>query len=103
MRDECRLDLRGRDAVAGDLHDVVDAAHQPEVPVLVAPRAVAGEIPAGIPAPVRLAVALVVLVDAAEHRGPRLRKDEVAGTAERHGLSVLIDDVRAHTDRKSVV
>ena len=34
--DQRRLDLGGRDAVAGDVHHVVDAAEQPEVAVLVA-------------------------------------------------------------------
>ena len=42
--DERRLDLDRRDAVARDVHHVVDAAEQPEVAVLVDPRAVAGEV-----------------------------------------------------------
>ena len=33
VRHQRRLDLGGRDAVAGDVHDVVDAAEQPEVAV----------------------------------------------------------------------
>ena len=44
MVDERRLDLDRRDAVAGHVHHVVDAAEQPEVAVLVDPRAVAGEV-----------------------------------------------------------
>ena len=42
--DERRLDLHRRDAVAGDVHDVVDAPEQPEVAVGVDPGAVAGEV-----------------------------------------------------------
>src|SRR5439155_13388207 len=86
MRDERGLDFGGRDAVPGDLHDVVDTSHEPEVAVLVASGAVAGEVLPGVAAPVRLAVALVVLVDAAEHRGPRPREHEIAGAAKRHRL-----------------
>ena len=69
--DERRLDLGRRDAVAGDVHDVVDAAEQPEVAVVVALGAVAGEVPAGEARPVRLRVALGVAPDAAQHRRPR--------------------------------
>ena len=38
------LDLDGADAVAGDVHHVVDPPEQPEVAVLVASGAVAGEV-----------------------------------------------------------
>ena len=44
VRHERRLDLGRGDAVAGDVDDVVDAAHQPEVAVLVGLRAVAREV-----------------------------------------------------------
>ena len=46
VRDQRRLDLGGRDAVAGDVHDVVDPAEQPQVAVVVLLRAVAGEVAA---------------------------------------------------------
>ena len=52
--DERALDLDRRDPVAGDVHDVVYAPEQPEVPVLVDPRAVSREIDAGIARPVGL-------------------------------------------------
>ncbi len=42
--DERALDFGGRDAVAADVHHVVDAAHEPEIAVLVAAAAVAGEV-----------------------------------------------------------
>src|SRR5688500_14488661 len=48
MRDQGRLDLGGRDAVAGDVHHVVDAAEKPVVALLVALAAVAGEVPARV-------------------------------------------------------
>ena len=44
MRDERAFDFGGAEAVAGDVEHVVDAADDPEVAVLVAPRAVAGEV-----------------------------------------------------------
>ena len=44
--DQRRLDLGGRDPVAGHVHDVVDPAEQPEVAVVVELGAVAGEVPA---------------------------------------------------------
>ena len=45
VRDERRLDLGGREPVARHVHDVVDAAEQPDVAVLVEVGAVAGEVP----------------------------------------------------------
>ena len=44
--DQGGLDLGGGEPVAGDVHDVVDAAEQPDVAVLVLLRAVAGEVEA---------------------------------------------------------
>ena len=54
-----------------DEHDVVDAAEQPEVAVVVALGAVAREVLAVEAAPVRVAVALGIAPDAAQHRRPR--------------------------------
>ena len=81
---ERRLDLDGADAVAGDVHDVIDPPEQPEVAVEVALGAVAREVHAREAAPVRRPVALGVAVDAAEHRRPGSLEDEVATLAERH-------------------
>ena len=64
-----------------DVHHVVDPAEQPEVAVVVELGAVAGEVAAVEPAPVRLAVALGVAVDAAQHRRPRPGEREVAAAA----------------------
>ena len=69
--DEGGLDLGRRDAVARDVHDVVDPAEQPQVPVLVELGPVAGEVAALESAPVGLLVALGVAVDPAQHRRPR--------------------------------
>ena len=59
-----RLDLGGAHAVAGDVDDVVDAADDPVVAVLVAAAAVTGEVVAGVLAEVGLVEALRVAVDA---------------------------------------
>ena len=42
--DDRRLDLGGREPVAGDVDDVVDPADHPEVVVLVAARGVADQV-----------------------------------------------------------
>ena len=77
------LDLGRRHPVAGDVHDVVDPAEQPEVAVVVLLRAVAGEVAAGEARPVGLLVALVVAPQGAQHRRPRLGQDEVAARRRR--------------------
>ena len=92
--DERRLDLDRRDAMAGDVHHVVDAAEQPEVAVLVDARAVAGEVDVAVARPVRVDVAVVLLVEAAQHRGPRLAQHEVAAAARADLLAGLVVDRR---------
>ncbi len=44
MRDERRLDLHGAETVPGDIEHIVDAPHDPVVPVLVAMSAIAGNV-----------------------------------------------------------
>jgi hypothetical protein len=63
------LDLGGAEAVAGDVEHVVDAPGDPVVAVLVAARAVAGEVVAGILLEVGVDEALVVAVDGAHLAG----------------------------------
>src|SRR5258708_15195296 len=75
VRDESRLDLHGSQPMAGDVDDVVHPSHDPEVPVGVTPRAVARAVDARKPLPVLLDVAVGVLVDRTQHRGPRLLDD----------------------------
>ena len=47
MRHQRRFDLHRAEPMAGDVQHVVDAAHDPEVAVLVAVRAVAGDVDSG--------------------------------------------------------
>src|SRR5699024_11116586 len=77
---EGRLDLGCGDPVAGDVHDVVDPAEDPQVAVGVPLGAVAGEVVAllGEAGPVGVAIALHIAPDAAEHGGPRLGDHQVA-------------------------
>ncbi len=93
--DERRLDLRGRDAVARHVHDVVDAAEQPDVAVVILLGAVAGEVEAVPPGPVGLLEPFRVAPDAAEHRRPGLGEHHVATAPVRHGLGIVVDDVGA--------
>ena len=84
VADERALDLGRADAVAGDVHHVVDAPKQPVVALVVALAAVADEVLAGVAAPVGFLVALGIAVNAAQHRRPGAREDEVAAAPERH-------------------
>src|SRR6266498_4459923 len=92
MVDERALDLDRRDAVTGNVHNVVDAAEQPEVALFVDPRAVTGEVDVAEARPVRLLVAGVVLVDPAQLRRPRTLEHEVAAAARSDLLALLVVD-----------
>ena len=102
MPDQSRLDFGGRDAVARNVHHVVDAAQHPDVAVGVDACTVTGEVPAllGVPRPVRLLVPLRIAPDAAQHRRPRLIQHQVARHvlglvgAGHQFLAVFVDDLR---------
>ncbi len=79
------LDLERADQVAGRLDHVVGAADEPEVAVGVAPREVAGQVPAAGEA---LAVALLLVQVAAEHRRPAGAQRQLALDV---GLAHLLD------------
>src|SRR5581483_5925987 len=68
--DEYGLLLHRADAMSGDIHHIVHAAEQPEVTVIVLPRAVAGEVDVGPFRPVLLHIAIGVAPDPAKHRWP---------------------------------
>ena len=91
--DQGALDLHRAQPVAGDVEHVVDAAHDPEVAVLVAAGAVAGEVDVRHLAPVLLAVALVVAVDGPQHRRPGLLDDQQAALVGRHRLALPVHDL----------
>ena len=88
--DERRLHLHRRHAVAGDVHDVIDPAEEPEVAVLVTLGAVSGEIETRDLAPVRLPVPLGITVDAAQHPRPWLLQHQIPRLGR---LTLLIHDV----------
>src|SRR4029079_8116806 len=92
--DQRRLHLDRRDPVAGYVHDVVDAAEQPEVALVVALRPIPSEVPPRTAAPVRFLVPLGVSVDAPEHARPRSLQVEVASPAEWDAVPVAVDHVR---------
>ncbi len=80
--------------MTGDVHHVVDAPEQPEVAVGVDARAVTGEVDVAVLRPVRLPVALVVSVDAAQHPRPRPFQHEIAAAARADLLACLVVDRR---------
>src|SRR5260370_6788941 len=73
--------------MSGDIDDIVDAAHDPKVTILVAPRAVAGEIHAFDLRPVLVAITLVIAVNCAQHRGPRFLNNKIATVVWRVGFA----------------
>src|ERR1700722_4968718 len=94
MIDERAFNLRRREAMAADVHYVVDPAHEPVVPLGVTPRAVARKIEMRKLLPVGLHVALVVTPDTPQHSGPGARQYGVPAAAERYRLAAFVDDVR---------
>src|SRR6202035_5369529 len=78
----------------GDVDHVVHAPGDPVVTVLVAARAVAGEVVAGISAKVGIDEALRIAVDAAHLARPAVAQYQIAGACALEHFSVGIDDRR---------
>src|SRR5437867_12821948 len=74
--------------MSGDINHIVDAAHDPEVSVLIASRAVTGEIHAFDLRPILLAITLIVTIDCAQHAGPRTVNNEIATFAWSDRLAI---------------
>src|SRR5699024_8431418 len=86
------LDLRRRQAMAGDVHDVVDAPQEPDVAVLVVAGAVTGEVDAVEAGPVRVLETLRIAVHPAQHRRPRLVDDEQPRLVWTQLPALVVDD-----------
>jgi len=65
------FDFRCAEPMPSYIQDVIDAANDPEISILIAPGAVAGEIITWKLAPILFFVALLVAVNSAQHRRPR--------------------------------
>src|SRR5581483_6013223 len=85
--------------MAGDVEHVVDAADDPEISLLIAPRAVAREIISRILAPVLFFVALLVAVNRAQHRRPRFSNDYLPADIRADFFSAKIDNRRMDTEK----
>ncbi len=101
VRHQRRLDFGGGDVVAGDEHHVVDPAEQPQVAVLVPLRAVAGEVDALEPGPVRFDEPLVVAPDGAQHARPRVANGQVATASIGDGRAGVVDHVGGDARQRS--
>lgn len=76
MQDQRRLDLSRTQPMSGHVDDIVHTAFDPNIPMLIASRTVAGVEHARVRLHVRLEVPLVVLVNRTRNRRPRVLDDE---------------------------
>src|SRR5581483_5288166 len=94
VADERAFDLHGAETVAGHVEHVVHAAEQPEVAVIVAAGAVAGEVLARVLRPVLVGVARIVAPDGAHHRRPGAGEDQVTAGVVGDRVAGLVEDLR---------
>ena len=93
--DERRLDLHRAEPVTRDVQHVVDPAHDGDVAVQVAARAVAGEVVLALEVlrVVALPVALRIAPDRPDHPRPRPLDHQDPALALLHRLAGLVDDL----------
>src|SRR5690606_8769245 len=100
--DQRGLDLDRGEAVPGDVHDVVEAAQDPEAAVGVDRRGVPGDVVAAVLAaasvvsPVGVAIALRIAPHGASHARPGPTGDQCAGDARGDLVPSLVD--HGHVD-----
>src|SRR6266487_6360986 len=88
MRHQGTFNFGRAQTMTRDINHVINPAHDPEVTVLVFPRAVAGEINTFDLRPVLFAITLVVTVDRAQHSRPRLLDNEVTALIRADGFTI---------------
>src|SRR5215510_6994032 len=87
--------------MTGDVDDVVDPAHDPEISVGIAARTVAGKVNAFDVAPVLLPEAVRISVDRPHHRRPGTLHHEEAAFINTDRLSGAVHDFRNDSGQRS--
>ena len=98
MMDERRFNFHGAEAMTADIHDIVDAAENPMIAIIIAAGGVAREIGAGYARPVLFFKTFGIAPNSAHHAGPGMFDDEIAFAivADRYAFGVddFGDDAR---------
>ena len=93
MTDQRRFHFHGAEAMAADVHHVVDAAQDPIIAIVIATGGVAGEIGSRHACPVLFLEAIGVAPNVANHAGPGAPQNQKAFAARFDGIAVEIDDI----------
>src|SRR5213594_206136 len=83
-----------------DVQNVIDAANDPEVPVLVLPGAVTRKVTAFDFTPIDFFKALGVAPNAAKHIWPRLANYQLAARVSRHRFASFVDDFDHYPEQR---
>src|ERR1700687_1020006 len=100
MMNQCAFNLHRAQAMARNVEDVIDPAHDPEIAVAVLTSAVSGEVTVRHLGPVLLTISLIVAVNRAEHRRPRVLDDEKTPLVSRQRSSLLVHDLRDNSGKR---
>ena len=93
MTDERTFHFHRSDAMPGNVDDVVNSAHDPEISVFVAPRAVAGEVDSRDVTPILRLVSFRIAVNRSQHRWPGLLHDKESALIRSDRVALAVDDV----------
>src|SRR5262249_50285419 len=93
MADESAFHFHCADSMSGNIDDVVDAAHDPEISIFVAARAVTGEVHVGDFAPVLPFIAFRISINRAHHRRPWTFDDEKPPLIGSDGITLPVHNV----------
>ncbi len=101
MGDERAFDLGGAEPVAGDVDHVVDAPGDPVIAVLVAARAVAGEIKSRKGREIGVDKAAMIAIDGAHLAGPGARQAKISFARAFDPPAVIVDQKRLDPEERT--
>src|SRR5262249_13076756 len=93
VADKRTLHFHRSDTMARNIDHIVDAAHDPEITVFIAPGAIAREIHSGNLTPVLFLVSFGISINRPQHRRPGTLDNEKAALISSNWISMTIDDI----------
>ena len=86
--------------MAGNIYNIINAAHYPEVAVFIFTRSVSRKVKSFVLAPVLLFEALFIAIDCAGHRRPGIFNYQISSLSVRYGITFFVNNFGNNTRQR---
>ena len=93
MTHQCAFHFNCAEPMSRNIDHVVDASHDPVVPIIILPGIVASQINPGDSRPILLDESFFITIDATKHAWPRIADAQHAAMVIFHGISSFVDNL----------